>query len=59
MLGIIGGTGLYQLQGLVEIQSREVEAPSRRPSAPLSIGALSIGLLGDRPVAYPPGRSRP
>ena len=49
MIGIIGGTGLYQIEGLEVIESREVESPFGRPSAP-----VLIGRLGSQEVAFLP-----
>jgi 5'-methylthioadenosine phosphorylase len=39
-IGIIGGSGLYAIDGLEEIQEIEVETPWGAPSAPLTIGRL-------------------
>jgi 5'-methylthioadenosine phosphorylase len=49
MIGIIGGTGLYQIEGFEIIQSLEVETPFGRPSA-----AVLVGRLGSQPVAFLP-----
>lgn len=38
MLGIIGGSGIYELQGLNFTEERVVETPFGMPSAPFSIG---------------------
>lgn len=40
MIGIIGGTGLYQMEGLTIVQTRSVETPFGLPSAPLVLGHL-------------------
>lgn len=39
-LGIIGGTGLYQLDTLENIQEHEVETPFGTPSAPIVEGSI-------------------
>ena len=39
-IGIIGGSGLYQMAGLAEVQEVGVETPFGRPSDNLVIGAL-------------------
>jgi 5'-methylthioadenosine phosphorylase len=41
MIGIIGGTGLYRMPGLEVIESREIETPFGRPSAPVMLGRLA------------------
>lgn len=40
MLGIIGGTGLYRMDGLETTSSVEVDTPFGAPSAPITIGRL-------------------
>lgn len=47
LLGIIGGSGLYSMRGLQQIETREVDTPFGRPSSP-----LLLGKLGDTPVAF-------
>lgn len=49
MLGIIGGTGLYKMEGLQVTETREVETPFGKPSAPLVLGKLET-----QPVAFLP-----
>ncbi len=39
-LGIIGGSGLYSMEGLEDQQQRELETPFGRPSGPYLIGRL-------------------
>jgi len=41
MLGIIGGSGLYQLDSLTEVESCEVETPFGKPSAPVVTGKIN------------------
>jgi 5'-methylthioadenosine phosphorylase len=49
MIGIIGGTGLYQIEGIDVLESREVETPFGRPSAP-----VLLGRVGASDVAFLP-----
>ena len=39
-LGIIGGTGLYALDGLEQIEKRKLDTPFGNPSAPILIGKM-------------------
>lgn len=48
-LGIIGGSGLYNMAELTDIEERTVDTPFGAPSAPLTIGTLH-----DRRVAFIP-----
>ena len=41
MLGVIGGTGLYDLPELENIRHQEVETPWGTPSAPIVVGTLA------------------
>jgi 5'-methylthioadenosine phosphorylase len=48
VLGIIGGSGLYDLPGLMNVREERVESPWGEPSAPLRIGevaGLPVGVL--------------
>lgn len=47
MIGIIGGTGLYRIEGLEALQVRKVDTPFGAPSAPIMVGGL-----GGRSVAF-------
>ncbi len=38
MIGIIGGTGLYQLEGLSDVKRLEIETPFGKPSAAIIVG---------------------
>jgi 5'-methylthioadenosine phosphorylase len=49
LVGIIGGSGLYDMPGLSDVEQREVETPFGRPSAPITVGQLD-GI----PVAFLP-----
>lgn len=49
MIGIIGGTGLYQIEGLEVLGTQEVETPFGRPSAP-----VQLGKIGSEIVAFLP-----
>ena len=40
-LGIIGGSGLYALDGLENVRSEVIETPWGAPSAPLTRGRLN------------------
>jgi len=39
-IGIIGGSGIYTMPGLEDIQERDLETPFGRPSAPIIVGTL-------------------
>jgi len=41
ILGIIGGSGLYNMAGLSSVESVEVDTPFGKPSAPLMVGTLA------------------
>jgi 5'-methylthioadenosine phosphorylase len=49
MIGIVGGTGLYKLDGLSGVEERKIETPYGLPSAPLTIGAM-----GNQKIAFLP-----
>ncbi len=40
VLGVIGGSGLYQMTGLEDIQEYDFETPYGKPSAPIVVGQL-------------------
>lgn len=40
VLGVIGGSGLYQISGLTEVQTLDVDTPFGKPSAPIVVGTL-------------------
>lgn len=46
-LGIIGGSGLYALQSLTDIESFDIDTPFGKPSDPVRIGSI-----GDARVAF-------
>jgi len=46
-IGIIGGTGLEQMEGLTAVQEVNLDTPFGRPS-----DAIVVGRLGDTPVAF-------
>ncbi len=48
-IGVIGGTGLYQIEGLTGIRHLELTTPFGRPS-----DRITVGSLGDRKVAFLP-----
>ncbi len=41
VLGVIGGSGLYQFSGLENVSSINLDTPFGKPSAPITIGSLS------------------
>jgi 5'-methylthioadenosine phosphorylase len=41
LLGIIGGSGLYQMSGLTQVEERHIITPFGAPSDPLVIGTLN------------------
>src|SRR5690348_5452693 len=41
MIGIIGGTGLYRMEGLEVTRSAEIDTPFGRPSGPILLGRLA------------------
>jgi 5'-methylthioadenosine phosphorylase len=41
VLGIIGGSGIYDLPGLEKVRSRKVKSPWGEPSAPLRVGEIA------------------
>ncbi len=41
MIGIIGGTGLYRMEGLEVTLPREIDTPFGRPSGPVMLGRLA------------------
>jgi 5'-methylthioadenosine phosphorylase len=52
-IGIIGGSGLYELPGLTDVRWTRVDTPFGAPS-----DAYCVGRLGDRTVAFLPRHSR-
>jgi len=49
MLGIIGGTGLYKIEGLETLEEKEVKTPFGATS-----GAISVGKIGETKIAFLP-----
>ncbi len=47
LLGIIGGSGLYRMAGLEDVQEYDVDTPFGKPSAP-----IVVGMLEGRRVAF-------
>ncbi|MEW6567539.1 MAG: S-methyl-5'-thioadenosine phosphorylase [Chloroflexota bacterium] len=41
VLGVIGGSGLYSMEGLGDPQARQLETPFGRPSSPIVLGDLA------------------
>jgi 5'-methylthioadenosine phosphorylase len=54
LIGVIGGSGLYEIPGLAITARREMETPFGRPSAP-----YSIGRIGGADVAFLPRHGAP
>ncbi len=52
-IGVIGGTGLYQMEELKEVEEVRVETPFGEPS-----DAFIIGRLGEKKVAFLPRHGR-
>jgi 5'-methylthioadenosine phosphorylase len=48
-IGVIGGSGLYEIEGLTDIEERRISTPFGEPS-----DALILGRLSDIPVAFLP-----
>ena len=48
-IGIIGGSGLYAIEGLTDIQSLDLATPFGKPS-----GAVTTGRLGAEQIAFLP-----
>ncbi len=48
-LGVIGGSGLYEIEGLLDEQTRELETPFGAPSGP-----IVEGRIGETEVAFLP-----
>jgi 5'-methylthioadenosine phosphorylase len=53
VLGIIGGSGLYQIDGLTDVSWRQVSSPFGEPS-----DALCFGTLEGQPVVFLPRHGR-
>lgn len=41
VLGVIGGSGLYQFSGLENVSSLDIDTPFGRPSAPITTGSIA------------------
>ena len=52
-VGIIGGSGLYELEGLTDVRWQRVRTPFGDPS-----DAYCMGRLGDREVVFLPRHGR-
>ncbi|MED5408457.1 MAG: S-methyl-5'-thioadenosine phosphorylase, partial [Pseudomonadota bacterium] len=53
VLGVIGGSGLYDIDGLENIQWREIQSPWGEPS-----DALLCGQLGELSLVFLPRHGR-
>jgi len=52
-IAIIGGSGLYEMEGLTEVEAVEVDTPFGKPS-----DAIVLGSMGEVPVAFLPRHGR-
>jgi len=52
-IGVIGGTGLYDIEGLTDVKEVNVETPFGRPS-----DAIVVGKLGEVGIAFLPRHGR-
>ena len=52
-IGVIGGSGLYEIEGLTDIEERRISTPFGEPS-----DAIILGRLADTPVAFLPRHGR-
>ncbi len=52
-LGVIGGSGLYEIEGLTDVREVEVETPFGKPS-----DAFTVGILEGTEVAFLPRHGR-
>ncbi|MCL4535031.1 MAG: S-methyl-5'-thioadenosine phosphorylase [Bacteroidetes bacterium] len=52
-VGVIGGSGLYQMEGLTNVEEVRIDTPFGAPS-----DAITIGNLGDTSVAFLPRHGR-
>lgn len=52
-VGVIGGSGLYEIEGLADVQQVSVETPFGKPS-----DAITVGALGGVRVAFIPRHGR-
>src|SRR6185503_16100381 len=41
VLGIVGGSGIYDLPGLEKVRSRKIKSPWGEPSAPVRVGEIA------------------
>jgi len=54
-LGVIGGSGLYTMPGLKDVQEHDIETPFGRPSAPITVGKLegqSVAFLARHGIGH-------
>jgi 5'-methylthioadenosine phosphorylase len=52
-IGVIGGSGLYEIEGLTDIEEMRISTPFGEPS-----DAIILGRLADTPVAFLPRHGR-
>lgn len=52
-IGVIGGSGLYRMEGMTEIEEIEVETPFGKPS-----DTITVGKVEGIPMAFLPRHGR-
>lgn len=55
-LAVIGGSGLYQMDGMIDIQEKNIETPFGAPSSPILVGSLSghrVAFLARHGLGHP------
>ena len=50
-IGVIGGSGLYQIEGLGAVETARVPLPEHRPSEPLDASRAVVYLASDASAA--------
>ncbi len=54
-IGVIGGTGLYDIEGLTDIEEVNIDTPFGKPSDTITIGKLDgVGIATTRLVVIKP-----
>lgn len=56
LIGIIGGSGLYSLDGLRDVETVELNTPFGTPSSPVTIGSLTNACSINSPEGAKGGR---
>ncbi len=59
-IGVIGGTGLYDIEGLTDVEEVDTDTPFGKPSDTITIGKLEgVGIATTRLVVVKPFESLP